>query len=88
MKVIPIDNASLTDCIRHAQRERVVITRKGKAVALVVALDELEVDQVEIGTDDDFWQLIRERRRQPLISRQELEKRLAAKPRGRARKTA
>ena len=42
-------------------------------MALLIGLDE---EQEQLGQSERFWNLIAERRRQPTISRAELEKRL------------
>lgn len=77
MKVINIQDAKLTDCVQKAQRQRVVITRKGKPVAVIVGIKGLDMEQLELCQSDDFWDMIQQRRRQRPISREELEKRLA-----------
>lgn len=77
MKVINLERASLDTCIRESQRERVVITREGKPVALIVGVEGLDKEQLELGTSDKFWKLIRERRSQGTLSRAELEQRVS-----------
>lgn len=77
MKVINLERASLDTCIRESQRERVVITREGKPVALIVGVEGLDKEQLELGTSDKFWELIRERRSQGTLSRAELEQRVS-----------
>jgi antitoxin (DNA-binding transcriptional repressor) of toxin-antitoxin stability system len=64
--------------VAEAQQERVVLTREGKPVAVVTGLDE---EQRRLGSSDELWKLIAERRRQPAISRAELERRLATRER-------
>jgi hypothetical protein len=76
MKVIGIQQISLDECVRQAQDEGVLLTRNGKPVALLVGVQGLDLEQVELGQSDEFWQLIRERRAQKTISRKELEKRI------------
>ena len=63
-------------CIKNARRGRVVVTRKGKPVALVVGVEGLDEEQLQLGSSEKFWTLIDDRRRQRTISRMELEKRL------------
>src|SRR5262245_62069327 len=77
MKNIRIEGAKLEDCVRQAQRERVVLTRDGKPVAVLVGVKGLDWEQLELGHSDEFWSLIRARRGRRTISRDELEKRLA-----------
>jgi prevent-host-death family protein len=76
VKVIGVQQANLEECIRQAQRERVVVTRNGKPVAVVVGVQGLDLEQIELGYSDEFWSLIRQRRGQRTISREQLEKRL------------
>lgn len=75
MKVIRIDDANIKDCIKDAQHERVVLTRRGKPVALLVGVAGMDLEQIALGHSDEFWQLICERRSQKTMSRAALEKR-------------
>jgi hypothetical protein len=74
MKTIGLEHATLGTCIKDARRDRVVVTRKGKPVALVLGVEGLDEEQLQLGSSDKFWTLIEERRRQKAISRRELEK--------------
>ena len=74
MKTVGVENASLDACVREAKGERVVVTRNGVPVALVVGVEGLDEEQVELGCSDEFWRLIVERRRQKTLSRDELER--------------
>ncbi len=76
MKEIVLEKADLESCVSQAQQERIVITRKGRPVALVVGVEGMDPEQLELGTSDKFWKLIARRRRQKTISRTQLEKRL------------
>jgi prevent-host-death family protein len=78
VKIVGIQDANLEKCVRQAQRERVVLTRKGKPIAVLVGVKGLDWEQIELGHSDEFWSLIRARRGQRTISRKELEKRLSA----------
>ncbi len=77
MKVVGIQEAKLEKCVRQAQRERIVITRDGKPVALVVGVEGMDLEQIQLGYSDKFWELIQHRRKQKTLSRAELEKRIA-----------
>jgi antitoxin (DNA-binding transcriptional repressor) of toxin-antitoxin stability system len=70
MKTARIERSNLEDCVRQAQEERLIVTRKGHPVALVIGIDE---EQLELGKDESFWKLIEKRRRQKSLSRKELE---------------
>jgi prevent-host-death family protein len=77
VKVVGVQEANLEQCVREAQREQVVLTRKGKPVAVLTGVQGLDLEQIALGYSDEFWAMIRERRGQRTLSREELEKRLA-----------
>ncbi len=79
MTKIDLKKTDLDTVIENAQHERLIITRNGKAVALVVGVEGLDEDQLELGSSDKFWKLIEQRRRQKTISRAELTKKLKHK---------
>lgn len=87
MKTIGLEHATLEICIKDARRDRVIVTRKGKPVALVLGVEGLDEEQLQLGSSEKFWTLIEERRRQKTISRRELEKSLDG-TNGRLRKTS
>lgn len=60
---------------------RVVITRNGKPVALIVGVEGMDEEQLQLGGSEKFWNLIAERRKQKTVSRSILEER--ARRRGR-----
>ena len=76
MKVVGLEQASLDTCVNDAQRERVVITRNGKPIALIIGVEGIDKEQLELGSSDKFWRLIAERRTQKTLSRSELEQRI------------
>ena len=75
MKTIGLEHTTLAACVKDARHERVVLTRKGKPVALVVGVEGLDEEQLQLGSSDTFWTLIEARRKQQTISRAELEQR-------------
>jgi prevent-host-death family protein len=77
MKIVGIKDARLEACVREAQREQVVITRKGKPVAVIVSANGMDLEQLELAYSEKFWKLVDKWRRQKTITREELEKRLA-----------
>ncbi len=87
MKTIGLEHATLEVCIKDARRERVVVTRKGKPVALVVGVEGMDEEQLQLGSSVKFWTLIEKRRRQRTIGRAQLEKKLA-RTNGGLRKTS
>ena len=58
------DTAAFLDA---AQRERVLITRAGKPVAVVIGLENKDEEDLELEASADFWRMIEERRREPTI---------------------
>jgi hypothetical protein len=76
MITIDLEEASLDTCIKAAQHERVVITRKGKPIMLLVNIEGLDEEQLELGSSDTFWKLMTERRAQKTMSRSQLEQTL------------
>jgi antitoxin (DNA-binding transcriptional repressor) of toxin-antitoxin stability system len=76
MKTIGLKQATLDDCIKNAQQERVVITRNGKPIALIVGVEGMDKEQLQLGSSDKFWKLIEKRRKDKIVSRAELEQRL------------
>jgi len=79
MKQVSVERTDLELCVSQAQRHRVVITRQGKPVALLVGVKGLDREQLALGSADKFWKLITQRRKQGTISRAELERRLRDK---------
>jgi hypothetical protein len=78
MKLVSLQETDLDACVNDAQRERVVVTRNGTPVALIVGITGLDAEQIELGSDPSFWQLIEERRQQLTLTREELERELEA----------
>jgi hypothetical protein len=76
VKVIGIDEVNIEECVKDAQQQGVVLTRRGKPVALLIGVTGMDLEQIALGHSDEFWQLIRERRGQKTMSRAELEKQL------------
>ena len=80
MKVIRLEAATLNTCIEDAQHERLVITRDGKPVALVIGVEGMDEEQVQLGSSEKFWKLIQERRAHKTLSRGELEEKIDRGP--------
>ncbi len=81
MMRIDVKRANLVACIDEAQRERIVLTRHGKPVALVVGVAGMDEEQLQLGGNEKFWKLIAQRRKQKTLSRAQLEQRLKSKRR-------
>jgi PHD/YefM family antitoxin component YafN of YafNO toxin-antitoxin module len=76
VKTVEMDESTLDACVNSAAKERVVVLRDGQPVAIVVGVAGLDEDQIELGADDAFWRMIRERRKEGTMPRAELENRL------------
>ena len=77
MKTLGIEQATLDVCVRAAQHDRVLVTRGGQPVALIVGVEGLDAEQLTLGSSDEFWKMITERRKQKTIARPELERKIA-----------
>lgn len=80
MKMVSLEETTLNTCVEDAQHERLVITRDGKPVALVIGVEGMDEEQVQLGSSDKLWTLIEGRRTQKTISRAELEGKLDRGP--------
>jgi len=56
--------AHLSEFVEQAQRDRILITRRGKPAALVIGVEGQDLEQVLLGGDVEFWKMIQERRQQ------------------------
>ena len=74
MKTLGMEQATLDLCVSEAQGDRVLVTQNGRPVAMVVGLAGLDEDQLQLGGSDQFWQLIAARRKEPTVTRAELER--------------
>jgi prevent-host-death family protein len=64
------------ECVDLSQRDRVVITRRGKPAAVMVGVEGKDWDDVALQASSKFWKLIEERRSEPTMSMKELRTRL------------
>jgi prevent-host-death family protein len=80
--------AKLSEYCERSQGERVLITKHGRPLALMIGVEGRTLEDVLTAMNPEFWNLIEERRRQPTLSSAEMQKRLASSgrpaPRGRA----
>ena len=62
MKVVGMKEAkaSLSGYCEHAQEERVLITRHGKPVALMIGVEGQDLEDVLTASNPDFWRLASE----------------------------
>jgi antitoxin (DNA-binding transcriptional repressor) of toxin-antitoxin stability system len=74
MKTVALNKTNLDACVSDAQKQRVVVTRDGNPVALVIGIAGLDREQIRLGTNAEFLQLIQERRKERTIPRADLER--------------
>jgi prevent-host-death family protein len=77
MKVVAVREAKqqLSGRIDRAQKERVLITRRGKPAALVIGVQGQDLEEVLLMQNPLFWELIEKRRKRPTVSLAEIRKR-------------
>jgi len=82
MKTINLEETTLDSVVDAAQLERMLITRNGEPVALIVGLEGIDAEQLQLGSSDAFWKLIEERRTHKTMSRAQLEQKIKNKQLG------
>jgi antitoxin (DNA-binding transcriptional repressor) of toxin-antitoxin stability system len=80
LKTLRVEETTLDACLAETRHDRVILTREGRPVALVVSVEGMDEEQIRLSNSPEFWTLIEERRRQKTISRAELEQRLDRAP--------
>ena len=83
MKTILLEKSTLESCVKDSRSDRVIVTRRGKPVALMVSTRGMDLEQLELSTSPKFWKLITERRKEKTMSRAELDAAIAEKLRQR-----
>jgi PHD/YefM family antitoxin component YafN of YafNO toxin-antitoxin module len=76
MKTAGLEEATFDACVADAQKERVVVTRDGKPVALILGIEGMDQEDLQLASSPKFWEIIDQRRRQKTIRRAELEEQL------------
>jgi prevent-host-death family protein len=64
------------ECVDLSQRDKVVITRRGKPAAVMVGVEGKDWDDVALQASSKFWKLIEDRRSESTMSMKELRTRL------------
>jgi prevent-host-death family protein len=65
---------SVKEAVDSAQSHRVVVTRRGKPAAVLFGVEGKDWETVVLETSSRFWELIEERRAEPTLSVDELER--------------
>ena len=68
----------IKEAVDSAQGDRVIVTRRGKPAAVLLGVEGKDWETVVFETSSRFWELIEERRAEPTLSAEELERKLAA----------
>ena len=79
--------AQLSGLVSKSQKERIILTRHGKPVAVLSGVEGMDVEDVLLGQDRSFAKHIRSRRqsKKPLLTLDEVKARLAGSPSARRR---
>jgi prevent-host-death family protein len=66
MKQLAIESLAdgLDELLEAAQHERVLVSRYGRPVAVIVGLDKCDAEDWSYMLDPEFWKMIEERRRE------------------------
>src|SRR5215210_7077768 len=70
MKTMTIERFTqdLEAMLEAAQHERILVTRDGQPLALVVGLDGKDEEDLRLEESPEFWKMIQERRQQPSVA--------------------
>jgi prevent-host-death family protein len=69
MKQLTLEQLSeqLQDYVRSAQREQILITDNGKPIALLLGLENTDLEQFNLQLSAQFWEMISDRRKRPTV---------------------
>jgi prevent-host-death family protein len=76
MKRIDLQRTDLDACVKDAQHEQIILTRDGKPVAVVVGVEDIDEEELQLGSSDKFWKLISQRRTEKTMRRAQLEQKV------------
>lgn len=78
MKTISVRDLqkNIKDVVDSAQRDRVVVTRRGSPAAVLLGVEGKDWETVILETSPAFWDLIETRRKEATLSVDELERRM------------
>ena len=78
MKTISVRDLqkNVKDVVDSAQRDRVVVTRRGAPAAVLLGVEGKDWETVILETSPAFWDLVEARRKEPTLSADEIERRL------------
>jgi len=67
----------IKEVVDSAQHDRVVVTRHGEPAAVLLGVEGKDWETVVLETSPAFWDLIEARRKEPTLSADEVERRIA-----------
>ena len=69
MKQLTLEQLSeqLQNSVRSAQQEQILITQNGKPIALLIGLENLDLEDWQLQLSPAFWQTIEHRRQRPTV---------------------
>lgn len=70
MKTISVRSLQkrIRDCVRIAQKDRVVVTRHGTPAALIIGVEGSDWETLAFQTNPSFWRMIEKRRTEATVS--------------------
>lgn len=78
MKTVNVRNLQrkISECVDIAQKEEVVVTRRGRPAAIVIGVEGQDWEDIFYQTSPAFWKMIEERRKGKTLSFDEMRRRL------------
>jgi prevent-host-death family protein len=78
MKTVALRDAKqeLSRYVKEAQTERILITTHGRPAAVVIGVSGYTIEEVLTASDPQFWSMVADRRAQPTVSIETVERRL------------
>ena len=78
MKQLTLEQLSeqLQDYVRSTQGEQIQITDNGKPIALLLGLENTNLEQLNLQLSAQFWEMISDRRKRPTVPLSVVEKQL------------
>lgn len=83
MKTIAVDDMTsekFDSCLQESQEDRVLLTRNGSAVAVLVGVQNPNAPEIEVVDDPEFWSMIADRRKQSCLTSEELKRKMGLVP--------
>ena len=68
----------VTGYLLAAQKERIIVTRNGEPMALVIGMENKDEEDFQYMTSPEFWRMIAEARRMPTVPLEQVKAELFA----------